>query len=49
MSGKDAHILFAYAFDGQGGATPLSGGDISAGLKDGTLAWVHMFARMEPS
>lgn len=37
-------ILLAYAFDGEGGGTPLSGEAISHKLHDDTLAWVHMRA-----
>ncbi len=35
-------ILFAYDFDGQGGAKPLANTDISAHLKAREIAWVHL-------
>lgn len=38
------YILKAYEFDGQGGATPLSGDDIARLVKDKALAWVHFDA-----
>lgn len=35
------HILHAYEFDGEGGATVLEGDAIAAKIKDDVLAWVH--------
>lgn len=37
-------ILLAYALNGDGEGTALSGAAISDGLKDDQLAWVHLDA-----
>lgn len=37
----ESHILYAYEFDGQGGATKLEGDAIAQKIKDDSLAWVH--------
>lgn len=37
-------ILFAYGFDGNGGATPLEGDAISQTIKADAIAWVHLDA-----
>ncbi len=37
-------ILFAYSFDGKGGAQPLAGDAVSQAIKDDAIAWVHLDA-----
>lgn len=37
-------IIFAYGFDGKGGAEPLEGAAIGEGIKSDAIAWVHMNA-----
>ena len=39
-----AHILLAYAINGDGSGQKLSGKAVSKGLKDDSLAWVHLDA-----
>lgn len=41
MSGP---ILFAYAFDGKGGASALTGAAVSDNIKADNIAWVHLDA-----
>lgn len=38
------HVLMSYAFDGNGGAEPLEGTNISDRIKADEIAWVHMDA-----
>ncbi len=38
----DSHIVFAYAFDGKGGAKPLKGDAVAEKLEAADLAWVHV-------
>ncbi len=37
-------VIFAYSFDGKGGAEPLEGSAISECIKSDAIAWVHMNA-----
>ncbi|MDA0781959.1 MAG: zinc transporter ZntB [Proteobacteria bacterium] len=40
----DDNIIFAYSFDGKGGATPITGENIVAETKSKKLSWVHLDA-----
>ena len=39
---EESHILFAYAFDGKGGATPIKENEVAKKTKSKELTWVHL-------